>query len=161
MTVPVHNVLFFLADNQDLNRKQFNKLFPIMGCRVGLFSTNRKFLTTEHIDEAIADGGNLHILYSYNTMTDDITEKSKVSLMIQIFISLIISLVIGVIFIYGTYTALSGADKELKREVDTKVEKGDFERYILADSLEQRHFQKEIRRDLLQIKRKLKIIEDD
>lgn len=67
MTVPFNNnVLFFLADQQNLNRKQFNKLFPIKRCRVGLFSTNRKFLTTEQIDEAIADGGNLHILYSYN-----------------------------------------------------------------------------------------------
>lgn len=60
------NVLNYLADNQNLNRKQFDKLFPIIGCRIGLFSTNKRFLTTEYIDKAISDGEYLHILYNYN-----------------------------------------------------------------------------------------------
>lgn len=61
-----HNILYCLADNQNLNRKQFNKLFPIKKCRMGLFSTNKKFLTSELINEAITDGKYLNVLYSYN-----------------------------------------------------------------------------------------------
>jgi hypothetical protein len=94
-------------------------------------------------------------------MAEQITEKSKVSLPLQIFISVLVSLSIGITFIYGSYSGLSVADKDLQKAVDSKVDKTEFQRYTYTDSMDTKQFQREIRKDLLQIKRKLKIDPND
>ena len=91
----------------------------------------------------------------------DLTEKTQVRLSMKVFLSVAFSLVIAVVFVLGVYSGLTGTDKDIKKELELKADKKDFEKHCYSDSLRFEYFTKDMKKDLQQIKQKLNIKENN
>lgn len=86
-----------------------------------------------------------------------ITENSRVSLSLKTFIVIAIIVITFAVTQSGVYNSLRGNQVDLKRELDTKLSKEEFNSQNARDSMNSAFFRETIVKDLKSIKRKLQI----
>ena len=91
----------------------------------------------------------------------EITEKTPIKLTMRVFISMIVAVSMGLVYVFGLYSGLTGTDKELKKELDGKADKQEYRNHAYTDSVKFDYFSKDIKKDLRQIKRGLKIEDEN